>query len=60
MHGYAVFLINGKIVAIPAERYEYENGTYSFYCDDECIAEFQKNNIAGISVAEVENDEEGY
>lgn len=58
MFGYAIFLINGKCVAVKADKYEYDDGTYSFFYDDECVAEFQKNNIAGISVAEVEIDEE--
>ena len=50
--GYDVFLINGKSVMVMADRYEYEDGTYTFYDEDECVGEFQKNNIAGITVIE--------
>ncbi len=56
--GYDIFLINGRSVMIAADRYEYEDGTYTFYLDDDCVGEFQKNNIAGISVIAFDEDED--
>ena len=55
---YQVVLINGKIIEFLAEEYEYEDGTYTFYVGGEVMAQFQRNNIAGFSCFEVEDDEE--
>lgn len=56
--GYDIFLINGRAIEVSAESYEYEDGTYKFFDEEgEVVGEFQKNNIAGITVIEDDEDD---
>lgn len=47
---FEIYLINGRYVEIEADEYELEDGTYKFYYEEEVVAEFQKNNIAGFDI----------
>ena len=47
-----IILIDGKIVGIEMDRYLDLDGEVTVYKDDDIIAVFNKNNIAGFVVNE--------
>ena len=53
---FQIVLINGKIIEFEADEWDFEDGTYTFLVGGEVMAQFQRNNIAGFSTFEIEND----
>ena len=54
---YNVVMINARVIAFEADEVAEEDGTYKFYLDEELIAEFEKKNIAGYFVAEIDDED---
>lgn len=56
---YVIVPLTGKMLEFNADEMEDEDGYYRFLIDDEIIAVFKKDNIAGYFVSEdYEDDEE--
>ena len=54
---FEIWLINGRYIQLEADSYELEDGTYKFYLEEEIIAEYQKNNIAGFLILRYEDED---
>lgn len=55
---YQIVLVNGRDVMIEADGMEEEDGVYVFTEEEEVVAEFTRNNIAGYCLCgEVEDEE---
>lgn len=52
---FSVILTNGTDYMVEADKVEREEGIYTFYTDDEIVAEFNSNRIAGYFVEDEED-----
>ena len=55
---YTVVTLNGRGFMFEADFMRDWNSSYSFYLDDEEVAEFKKDAIAGYFITRYEDDEE--
>ena len=55
---YTVVTLNGRGFMFAADKMEEWNGVYTFYLDDNEVAEFKKDAIAGYFITRYEDDEE--